>query len=221
MADESKGISTEIKGIGELRRKLSNIEQKTEDLTDVHRRIAIRLLTLVQRGFDEGQQPGGEKWVPLKASTIFGRRGKTSNPLQDTGEILKDSFTIEGTDETQAVVGSAEKIALFHQKGTKGPYKIPKGGAQTGITLAFPWPPGYKGLKGTEVKRRKGQLKKGATLTKSGNISSRLLNLLFRKSVKHPGLPARPMLPTEELAESEAIDVADKYYADLIKRENA
>lgn len=131
---------------------------------------------------DNFRQEGAEKkWVPLKPNTVVKRIGQSSAVLQDKGQ-LRQSF-VQGQpksiDDTEVVIGSSVRYALFHQDGTK-PYTIsPRSQKFLAFPVAVKVEPANKG-------KDKGQKFQD--------------NWVYRKKVRHPGLPARPMLPSAELA---------------------
>ena len=138
------------------------------------RLVASGQLGWIDRNFrEEGAERG---WKPLSPGTVYARRRGSSKPLQDTGR-LKQSFTMR-VAASQAVVGTNMIYAGFHHAGTK-PYTI----TAKGKLLTIPNPGGSVEFEGTKNGRLDG--KRG----------------FFARSVNHPGLPARPLLPTKALAE--------------------
>ena len=110
---------------------------------------------------------------------VFGGAEGTSEPLQDTGK-LRQSFTskLEGQDVVS--VGTENKIAKFHQFGTK-PYIIK---AKTGGALAF--------------------------MTSNGPV--------FARSIRHPGLPIRRLIPSDQLANKIAVETLEKFVDKIIEK---
>ena len=158
----------------------------------LHARYAIIASQWIDRNF---QQQGGlvGGWRSLRPNTIAGRRKGSSVILQDTG-LLRASF-LPACDDKKAVVGSARKVSLWHEKGTKGspetPYPIrPK---KPGGVLAFPVAAGTAG--GSLVPVLPKGYKKG-DLIFGKKLKSH--TMMFRRMVMHPGLPRRIMLPTEQ-----------------------
>jgi len=139
--------------------------------------ILLRVVAARQEAWiDENFRREGleRKWKPLRPGTVYARRKASRAVLQDTGR-LRGSFSAR-VGSTRSVVGTADKRAIFHDEGTK-PYDIrPKKGKFLTI-------PGAAG----PVTFSKGKL--------AG------LQGWFSKGVRHPGLPARPLLPTKALAE--------------------
>lgn len=146
--------------------------------------IGLRHLKWINDNFkQEGhlRQSGG--WHPLAESTKFARRQGQAKILQDTGR-LRQSFVhkIRGTEVS---VGTADKKAKWHEFGTS-PYTIKPTNANA---LAFPHTSGKSLISGHQQTRFNGKLG------------------IFTKGVDHPGLEARPMLPTKRIARKLAIDV--------------
>lgn len=129
-------------------------------------------LAWINRNFRAGGLE--QRWPPLAPSTVYGRRQGSSAPLQDTGR-LRASFVrgragnIFRVSGQTVIVGSANRVATIHHRGT-GPYIIRPRGA----FLAFPHPEGDATVRG-----RRG---------------------FVRRFVRHPGLPRRPLLPSQRTA---------------------
>ena len=74
----------------------------------------------VNQNFElDGALVGG--WEPLSPNTIAGRKGGSSRPLQDTGN-LRQSFDYAISGNTVRI-GTSVQYASFHDEGT-GPYDI-------------------------------------------------------------------------------------------------
>lgn len=97
--------------------------------------IGIRLTGFMADRFEaDGAVPefGLPGWQPLKPSTIALRRGGSSKPLQDTGQLRMSYQGQESDNQTYVEVGSNKQYASFHETGT-APYVIQ---AKSGKTLA-------------------------------------------------------------------------------------
>lgn len=184
-------MKIDVKGVRQVQqmlRRLAGAVARGGGSTALHARYAIIASQWIDRNFQQqGGLAGG--WRALSPNTIAGRRKGSSVILQDTG-LLRASF-VPAWDDQKAVVGSAQKVALWHEKGTKGspetPYPIrPK---KPGGVLAFPVAEG-----GTLVPILPKGYKKG-DLIFGKKLKSR--QMMFRRSVMHPGLPRRILLPTE------------------------
>jgi len=207
------GISIQITGTDIVQRLLLRLHASLENLQPVHERIALQLWKWIQKNFQEG---GTERpWAPLKEGTILGRRRKSSVPLQDSGR-LRQSFTYRAT-ATEAVVGSADPRAEWHHKGT-APYTIYPRNKKA---LAFPSPHGkVKSAVGTQKFLRGEKRGKGGFTTFRGAGRSKKdfarLPFLVVKKVRHPGLPARPLLPSPGVAQDIAVKTVAGYIRDVL-----
>lgn len=122
----------------------------------------------------------GEQWAPLSPGTIEGRRKSSSAPLQDTGRLRQSFVRGQPIRRTRSsvTIGTNLDYAEFHEKGV-GPFGpiVPR----RAKALTIPSP-------GGPAKFTKGRLK-----GKRGYFAKRV--------AVHPGIPARPMIPTEPRAE--------------------
>ena len=187
--------------VADIQKQVGELKNRTK----LHRQIGIDIIKWINRNFES---QGLEKpWEPLAASTLFGRRkgGEGAKILQNKG-TLRASHTYRAST-SNVIVGFPEGgIAEYHHFGTS-PYTI-KPKSPDGV-LAFPFPPGL-GAPTTIVKRRKGAPKVGI-INKSGSKQS----FMFVKEVHHPGLKARPLLPSVPLAEQLANESIQRYMANL------
>lgn len=136
------------------------------------------------------------RWAPLSPNTVAGRRGKggagSKRILQDTGR-LRQSFVNEYRPG-EVWTGSRMPTALWHHYGTS-PYDIvPK----AATVLRFGVATG--GVKPT------GKLVKGWA---------------FASKVHHPGLQARPLVPSHGTAMRTAFGVLNAYFQKLVDKINA
>lgn len=145
-------------------------------------RALVRTVGMAQQAWvnqnfkDEGTE---NKWPALSENTKAARRGKGSmaKPLQDTG-TLRRSFVTEYRDN-EAYTGSGMPLAIWHHGGTK-PYKI----------MAKP--------NGTWIKSRKTRFGPLAfKMAKGFNVYTGFSKgWAYATFVNHPGLPARPLVPS-------------------------
>ena len=178
---------------------------------------------LVQQEIDRNFQSGGRPpWVPLRPSTIAARRKGSDKPLRDTG-ALQRSFDQE-LGPRDVTVFSRSPVAVFHEFGTRGPYPIR---AKHAKALAIPT--GNKSLAGLG---RSPRLKAGGFVFRPGpgqkagkRFAGRVgktvqpfAGLIFRREVMHPGLPARPMLPTPALLVPRLIAAGEALVRQLVER---
>jgi len=147
------------------------------------------------------------RWAPLAQSTLFGRRmgGKGAKILQNNG-MLRASHTYRASTD-RVVVGFPEgSVAEYHHFGTR-PYIIrPK---KAGGVLMFFMPLGAGGS--TSIIRRK------AGTPRVGMVKGGKQSVMFRREVHHPGLKARPLLPSLSLADTLVQKIAQNYIERLLK----
>ncbi len=167
---------------------------KTLNRRRVLNAIGLRQLKWVNDNFKlQGhlRQPAG--WKRLEESTKFARRQADAKILQDTGR-LRQSF-VHKVKGSSVSVGTSDRKAIWHEFGTK-PYTIR---ARRKKFLSFAHPDGKSTLKRQEQGRFNG---------KTG---------IFIQEVDHPGLPARPMLPTKRIARRLAVDVLNAFVEREVK----
>jgi phage gpG-like protein len=148
------------------------------------RLVGNRLLAWVDENF---RRAGAETpWRPLSPNTVAGRRrGQGSGgpqPLRDTGRMAQ-SFVYELLGDA-VWVGTRDQKAVWHHLGT--PAREITTAPQDRRARTSPTRPGALRF-----------------MTPAGPV--------FRRRVRHPGIPARPLLPTRSLAERLANDVLEAY----------
>lgn len=163
---------------------------------------AVELLKDVQQTFRTGGRPA---WTPLKPSTLAAKRvgrgskRSTAQPLQS----LARTFDAMATDR-EAVVFSRSPVAGYHERGTRGPYEIRPRNAKV---LAIPVGPFTLAGLGRSAPTGRGsftfvpapgQRTPRRFQGRAGKAAVPFKDVIFRPKVTHPGLPARPMLPTVE-----------------------
>ena len=168
-----------LRQVQQMLRRLAVSVGRGSGTTALHARYAIIASQWIDRNFQqEGGLVGG--WKPLRPNTLAGRRKGSGRILQDTG-LMRASF-LPAWDDQKAIVGSADKKSLWHEKGTK-PYPID------------PKKPG--GLLWFNVATRFGirtrTLKSGRRLT----LPFAEGRLISARHVDYPGLPSRRMLPKQ------------------------
>lgn len=134
--------------------------------------IGMRLLAYVDESF---KTHGRGAWRPLAPLTVEFRRGGSSEPLQDTGR-LKQSYVQETDGRTFVEVGS-------NLKTPDGQYSLAK-------IHEFGTGPYLIPRNGPSTARH-GMIAR----TPGGRW------VPFGRRVQHPGIPARPVLPTAATAE--------------------
>lgn len=190
---------------------------------ELHERIATRVHAWVAANIEQG---GVERtWAPLRPNTVYGKRmsqkgNRTPRPLAGMLRYLNSTAT-----STEARVGFATKVAVFHQWGTRGPYTI---APRFKRALSFPSLFGARRSPAT-VRRlwltprqlqRRGALQRATMFQAAGRSRTDFSRLNFTtvKSVQHPGLPARPLLPSARLAQRLANEVARGFLQELRQR---
>jgi len=179
----SAGVTINLKvEIAKAQRAIKRLGRKLETRQYLEL-VGSQLLHWVNQNFkDQGTE---KKWKPLTPNTKAGRRkeGKGAKILQNTGR-LKQSFVSKVMKDGNSVsVGTNNKVAKWHEFGTK-PYVIrPKNKKM----LKFPVVGGFA----------------------------------FAKKVNHPGLPARPMLPSEDRGRQIALEELKNYVKIITAEANA
>ncbi len=150
--------------------------------------IGLRLLSYVDESF---KTKGRGAWRPLSPLTLAMRARGGDQPLQDTGRY-KQSFVrdvggragpgtdYETDDRTFVEVGS----------NVKTPSGIPLGKIHEHGTGPFV-------IRVKQARTLAARLRSGAWVN-------------FGKQVNHPGIPARPVLPTAATAERLVVEVVDE-----------
>jgi phage gpG-like protein len=155
---------------------------KTLDTRTFLKLMGQTLLFWIDRNFKKWGTE--EKWRPLSPNTLAGRRGRgaAAQPLRDTGRMAMSFVTSVQGDALN--VGTTDKKARWHHFGT----------APRTITTK---PAGRPSRKNT---RRPGAL---VFMTPAGPV--------FRREVRHPGIPARRLWPSEALAERLTRETFDRF----------
>lgn len=174
----------------------------------IHDRIGIAVIGWIDKNF---KAQGLEKpWAPLRPSTVFAKRKAGVGTKALAG--LRSWVTHKATAQ-QVIVGfPSESPAKFHHYGTKGPYEIrPKNKK----VLRFLMPP----FSNIATKNMRTVLTpRPAGMPKVGMVKGNKQSWLFSTVVHHPGLPARPLLPSTHKAEEIAKVVIEDALAELIRK---
>ena len=96
---------------------LEKLAKNSIDTRPLMLEIAEDMKTKVDFRFRQTKNPTGEAWAPLSPVTIARRRGGSSKPLNDTGE-LKASITSKAT-RTTAIVGTNKEYAAYQNFAVK------------------------------------------------------------------------------------------------------
>ncbi len=107
----------DLKGLPQVQNLLQTYAKAAGGDTELYRRWGIQGLNWIDRNFRQEGALTGTPWAALKPNTIANRRRGSSRILQDTGQ-LKASYTMQFSDK-ETVLGTANKVAIYHQKGTR------------------------------------------------------------------------------------------------------
>lgn len=211
-----KGLRVDYQVSPQLRKTLAELRKRTGNLAPLHKRFGEAALGWIARNFE---REGSPKWKPLSRNTLAGRRMGSGKILQNTGIHLKNTFRYRH-DRNAVRVGTPSKIARYHEEGT-GPYEIkPKHGS----VLVFPMAGGgnvvqaggvFRRAVAVDLKSGKSQYRtRGGGLSRGGGQGLGV----FRK-VRHPGLTARPMLPTQVQVyeEIQLAEIAREYLMEVTR----
>lgn len=144
-------------------------------------RIGQRLKGFVDESF---KTRGRGTWAPLSPLTIMMRRKSSSAPLQDTGGYKQSwtTRTFENPGNAYAEVGTAKvPLAFWLEYGTGA--KAVGGGSPYTIRVR-------------NAKVLAGLVGGGFSTRKNAQW------IFFGKEVTHPGIPPRPVLPTQAQGEA-------------------
>lgn len=175
----------------------------------------LRTLKYIDDTFQAGGRPA---WKPLQPRTLAGRRdaGKGALTLQRNGD-LRRSFKLLEEADLHVTLGSDEPTAVWQHYGTKGPYEIR---AKHAKALAIPGLGGAYSQRGFAGGRPTGRgsftVGAGGTVRgrRPGQVAVPYTKVEFYQKVTHPGLPARPILPTEE----QIVPELEKVGAEVLRR---
>lgn len=190
-------------GLSALSASVAQAEKLLGSPRPILKAFGVVALREVDLNFRAGGRP---RWEPLRPSTIAAARqgkrpaGRGPQPLSG----FRNTFDTSIADRTVAVF-SRDPNTLFHEKGTRGPYEIRPKHAKA---LALPFLPGRDAGKGTSGTGKPGRFSlsglgrsrrsRGGFVTPGGRRKVATTNVAFYAKVIHPGLPARPMLPTAD-----------------------
>ena len=206
MAQPILNVTFKSKGLSDLRDTFrSMLLTNSGSKEKLHDRIGIAILAWIDKNF---KAQGLEKpWAPLRPSTLFGKRqsGKGAKALDG----LRSWATHKATTQ-QVVVGfPSNSPAKYHHYGTPGPYEIrPKNKK----ALRFLMPP----FSMATGKARTVLSPRPAGMPKVGMVKGNKQSWLFTQVVHHPGLPARPLLPSIAMAQEIARKVIEDALTEMI-----
>lgn len=183
-----------IEGINEL------IDSFDELLEHVHPRVILNVIgdAMLEWVDDNFKKEGAEeRWPPLSLNTIVGRRRNSSKPLQDTGN-LKRSFKKEVYSRS-VDVGTRNKLAEWHHEGVPASKFAGKLVPKSKKALAF-------------------NVFSPFGIPQAGTIGGNP-KVIVAAVNNHPGIPRRPLLPSQKLAETIASRTARAMLDRVIEEE--
>lgn len=222
-------IEIRVTGLQEADKYIKQVLSSVKDRTRMMRQIGTAVDKWIDTNFAaEGAE---QHWPRLATSTVFartqGRGGGSAKILQNKG-LLRASHSFIATAD-KVVVGFPEgSTAAFHHFGTN-PYTIRPHNA-SGV-LAFPFPPWMNigqrvGGANVIVRRRVGTPRRGVVSAKRAKQLGYTVPkgkgdtqaMLMTRSVHHPGLVARKLLPSITLAEQIAQQAASDYVQTVVDK---
>lgn len=100
-------------------RQIGRLEELLRKLSEVPRHVAEdvapEINRLVQAQFEDGKDPYGKPWAPLKKSTL--KKGRRPPPLTDTRQLRNNTRVYPYRNSIRVVVGMP--YGYFHQVGTR------------------------------------------------------------------------------------------------------
>lgn len=203
------GLAVELRGLRLLSLKLQRAANRIGNFGELHRRVGIKMLAWIHQNF---RVSGLERpWKPLAPNTILARRlggGRGGpRPLRNTGG-LEGSFSYTAT-ETAAIAGAPGDLPLWHHRGVRpfGPIR-----PRTKKALAFVAVGGRVKSAGT-TRRLLGAERTQRKFTdfrlagRSKRDFGRLPFVVVKQVTRHPGIPARPLVPSDRAALGIALQV--------------
>lgn len=95
----------------------ARLQRATTDMKPAMDAIGFAMANLVRLRFNDGADPWGAPWAPLKPTTTARRRKGSSKPLRDTGNLMASVQYEAGADGVSINVGRADRPAAVHQFG--------------------------------------------------------------------------------------------------------
>ena len=108
-------IEIEVRGLGEVERRLSRLAARLDDPAPVLERIGARMVESTEARFDTLKAPDGSPWAPLAEKTRRYKGKHEDKPLTREGD-LRGSISAEA-DRDGVVIGSDRPYAATHQFG--------------------------------------------------------------------------------------------------------
>ena len=108
-------LELELQGLGDLRRRLSQLADRVADPTPVLNKIGEVLLNSTRERFRSRKAPDGTPWAPLSEATKQAKPKNKSKVLVLEGQLMK-TLNYEA-DRDGLLFGSPEIYAGTHQFG--------------------------------------------------------------------------------------------------------
>ena len=108
---ESQAIQAELA-------RLQNVAVNMQPVMNV---IGQDIRGFIDMGFRDLKSPDGINWAALSPVTIERRTNNSDVPLNDTG-VLKNSFTVNATNNSVEVGTNAKQAAMMNFGGTKAQF---------------------------------------------------------------------------------------------------
>lgn len=200
-------LSVKLKGLDQMQQLIRNYLAETGNKQKLHDRIGITIIGWIDKNF---KAQGLEKpWKPLRPSTEFAKRqaGVGAKAL----EGLRRWVSHRATEKNVVIGFPPDSPAKYHHYGTKGPYEIrPKNKK----ALRFLMPP-FSSIATGKMRTVLSPRPEG--MPKVGMVKGNKQSWLFTQKVIHPGLPARPLLPSIQKAEELAKAVIEDALLHMMK----
>lgn len=182
-------LTIKITGVGPIQDRLHKFMLVTENKVKLYDRIGIQVISWIHKNFRA--QGLEHPWKALRPSTLFGKRmaGKDAKPLSGL-----EKWASYRTSARNVVIGFPdESPAKYQHYGTPGPYKIRPRNKKALKFFALP-------MAGKTILQKRGTIAKGVTkkgMPRVGMVKGDKQSVAFAMVVTHPGLPPRPMLPSQ------------------------
>lgn len=201
-------LNVTMKGMDKMHQLIRSYMAETGNRQKMHDRIGIIVVGWVDKNF---KAQGLEKpWAPLRPSTMFAKRmaGVGAKAL----EGLRSWVTHRASAKNVVIGFPSESPAKYHHYGTKGPYEIRPRNKKA---LRFLMPP-FSSIATRQM--RTVLSPRPAGMSKVGMVKENKQSWLFTQVVHHPGLPARPLLPSIQKADELARAVIEDALMDMVKK---
>jgi len=168
----------------------------TENKVKLYDRIGIQVISWVDKNFRA--QGLEHPWKALRPSTLFGKRmaGKDAKALSGLRVLVSHR-----PSSRNVVIGFPdESPAKYQHYGTPGPYIIRP---RNKLALRFFSLP---------IAGRTVTAKRKSGTPRVGLVGGDKQSFIFAKEVKHPGLPPRPLLPSQAKGGEIAVAVIEDMF---------